>query len=49
MKLKQSNCKSCYRCIRSCPVKSIRVSDNHANIISKECILCGQCFIVCPQ
>ena len=47
--LKKSNCKSCYKCIRHCPVKAIRFSGNQAYIIGNECILCGQCFVVCPQ
>lgn len=47
--LKKSNCKNCYKCIRHCPVKSIRFSANQAHIIGNECILCGQCFVVCPQ
>lgn len=47
--LKKSNCKNCYKCIRHCPVKSIRFSANQAHIIEDECILCGQCFVVCPQ
>ena len=47
--LKKSNCKNCYKCIRYCPVKSIRFSGNQAHIIGNECILCGQCFVVCPQ
>lgn len=49
LKLKKSNCKNCYKCIRHCPVKSIRFSGNQAHIIADECILCGQCFVVCPQ
>ena len=47
--LKKSNCKNCYKCIRSCPVKAIRFSGNQAHIIGNECILCGHCFVVCPQ
>ena len=47
--LKKSNCKNCYKCIRNCPVKSIRFSGNQAYIIGNECILCGHCFVVCPQ
>ncbi len=47
--LKKSNCKNCYKCIRHCPVKSIRFSGNQAHIIGNECILCGECFVVCPQ
>ena len=47
--LKKSNCKNCYKCIRHCPVKSIRFSGNQAYIIGTDCIMCGQCFVVCPQ
>lgn len=47
--LKKSNCKNCHKCIRHCPVKAIRFSGNQAHIIGNECILCGQCFVVCPQ
>ena len=47
--LKKSNCKNCYKGIRHCPVKSISFSGNQAYIIGNECILCGQCFVVCPQ
>ena len=49
IRLKKSNCKNCYKCIRHCPVKSIRFSAGQAHIIGNECILCGQCFVVCPQ
>jgi len=30
-------------------VKSIRFSANQAHIVDSECILCGHCFVVCPQ
>ena len=49
IRLKKSNCKNCYKCIRHCPVKAIRFSASQAHIIENECILCGQCFVVCPQ
>lgn len=49
IRLNESNCKNCYKCIRHCPVKSISFSGNQAHIIAEDCILCGQCFIVCPQ
>ena len=47
--LKESNCKDCYKCIRHCPVKAISFAENRAEIIPDECILCGQCYVVCPQ
>lgn len=49
LQLKKSNCKNCHKCIRNCPVKSIRFTDSQAHILSNECILCGQCVVVCPQ
>ena len=49
LRAKKSNCKNCYKCIRHCPVKSIRFSAGQANIVPEECILCGQCYVVCPQ
>ena len=49
LRLKQANCKNCYKCIRNCPVKSIKFSDGQANILAGDCILCGRCFVNCPQ
>lgn len=49
IKLKQSNCRNCYKCIRHCPVKSIKFAENQAHIVENDCILCGMCFVSCPQ
>ncbi len=49
LSLKKSNCKNCYKCIRNCPVKSIKFEDGQAHILPDECILCGRCFVACPQ
>lgn len=49
LQLKTSNCKNCYKCIRHCAVKSIKFSGNQAHILPNECILCGTCYVVCPQ
>lgn len=49
LEFKKVNCKDCYKCVRYCPVKSIRVKDHAASILPGECILCGNCTIVCPQ
>ena len=49
LRLKKSNCKNCYKCIRRCPVKAIRFSAGQAHVIDNDCILCGRCFAACPQ
>lgn len=49
IQLEKSNCKNCYKCVRYCPMKSIKVVDGHAEIIPNECILCGKCYVNCPQ
>lgn len=49
IQLKKANCRNCYKCIRSCPVKAISFNDEQASIIQKDCILCGKCIQVCPQ
>lgn len=45
----KSDCKNCYKCIRHCPVKSIRFEGDMAHITQEDCILCGKCYIICPQ
>lgn len=49
LETKKSNCKNCYKCIRHCPVKSLKFTDGQAHIIRDECVLCGECYVVCPQ
>ena len=45
----KANCRNCYRCLRSCPVKAIQIKDEQANIIEDRCIACGLCLSACPQ
>lgn len=45
----KANCKNCYKCIRNCPVKAIRLTNHQAQIVEDLCIGCGSCFRVCPQ
>ncbi len=46
---KKADCRNCYKCLRSCPVKAIDARDGQAKIIENRCILCGHCTKVCPQ
>lgn len=43
-----TECQDCYKCVRACPVKAIRVEDSHATVISEMCIACGRCVEACP-
>jgi len=44
----KTQCQDCYKCIRECPVKAIRVENGHAMVISGLCVLCGHCVEACP-
>ena len=46
---KQNDCRSCYKCIRNCPTKSISFQNGQASLIPEECVLCGKCYLLCPQ
>ena len=44
----KERCRTCYSCVRSCPVKAIKVDSGYAEIIYERCIGCGNC-LNCPQ
>ena len=44
--LKKANCKNCYKCVKVCPVKSIKVEDAQAQIIVKDFVRNGEQVIV---
>lgn len=46
---KESECSDCYKCVRNCPVKSIKIENGEASIIADTCIACGNCVITCPS
>ena len=43
-----NECHDCYKCVRECPVKAIKIENNHASVIPEKCISCGTCVKVCP-
>jgi ferredoxin len=45
----KQNCRRCYTCVRSCPVKAIRIVDGQASVVPERCIACGRCTRVCTQ
>ncbi|WP_425448208.1 [Fe-Fe] hydrogenase large subunit C-terminal domain-containing protein [Dethiothermospora halolimnae] len=45
----EANCKNCYKCLRHCPVKAIKIKDEQAQIVEDKCIGCSECLVICPQ
>ncbi len=45
----QTQCQDCYKCVRECPVKAIRVSGGHAVVMPERCIACGACVGACAS
>ncbi len=42
-------CQDCYKCVRQCPVKAIKVQDAYATIVAEMCVFCGHCVSICPN
>ncbi|MCC8029115.1 MAG: PAS domain S-box protein [Lachnospiraceae bacterium] len=49
IKFQDANCAHCYKCLRNCDVKAIRIKDGQAQIVREMCIFCGHCMEICPQ
>jgi iron only hydrogenase large subunit-like protein len=45
----EARCRDCYRCVRVCPIKAIRIDDGQAFVDPDRCISCGTCVRECPQ
>ena len=45
----KNECNDCYKCVRECQVKAIKIQDGRASVIDKKCIACGHCVTACPS
>jgi len=45
----KQNCRRCYTCVRSCPVKAIKIENGQASVVPERCVACGRCTTVCSQ
>lgn len=44
----KAQCQDCYRCVRNCPVKAIKIEQSIASVVEELCIHCGTCVNSCP-
>ena len=44
----KNECNDCYKCIRDCHVKAIRIHGGSASVINERWIACGHCVTICP-
>lgn len=44
----RNECQDCYKCVRHCPCKAIKVKDGSASVVPELCVACGLCYQVCP-
>ena len=45
----KNECHDCYKCVRECYIKAIKIEDGHASIMPEKCIACGRCVMTCPS
>lgn len=44
----KNECHDCYKCVRECHIKAIKIESGHASVIGEKCIACGNCVKACP-
>ena len=44
----ENECQDCYKCVRHCHCKAIRIVNARATVIPELCVSCGECVKVCP-
>ncbi|MBO7299759.1 MAG: 4Fe-4S binding protein [Kiritimatiellae bacterium] len=45
----ENECQDCYKCVRHCHCKAIRIVHGKASVIPENCVSCGECVKVCPS
>ena len=45
----KNECHDCYKCVRECHIKAIKIQDGSASVLKEKCIACGHCVKVCPS
>lgn len=49
IRLVDSHCHNCLRCVRACPTNAMTYLHNEPRIEANDCILCGRCYAACPH
>ncbi len=44
----KTKCQDCYKCVKECPVKAVKIEDISASVLYERCVYCGTCVKVCP-
>ncbi len=47
--IKKDGCVKCNYCVKSCYVGAIKLVEDGAELISENCVWCGNCETVCPK
>ena len=45
----ENKCQDCYKCVRHCHCKAIRIVEGKASVITENCVSCGECVKICPS
>ena len=44
----RAECQDCYKCVRHCHCKAIKIVNGRAEVVPELCVSCGECVKVCP-
>lgn len=46
---RKDDCAECWRCVRCCPVRAVRIAGGRTEIVHEKCVGCGQCVSECGR